>query len=99
MFIHFHRPPAGERCAFFLGPVPEDKLPKDATPGRVLVGSLTVGQQSHKGEAAPAGAQVRAGRGGPGGGGLRVFAAVNWSALLFAVLCAVVCCGCGCRAR
>ena len=24
---------AGERAAFFLGPVPEDKLPKDATPG------------------------------------------------------------------
>ena len=24
---------AGERAVFFLGPVPEDKLPKDATPG------------------------------------------------------------------
>ena len=24
---------AGERAAYFLGPVPEDKLPKDATPG------------------------------------------------------------------
>ena len=23
----------GERAAFFLGPLPEDKLPKDATPG------------------------------------------------------------------
>lgn len=29
---------AGERAAFFLGPVPEDKLPKDATPGRCACG-------------------------------------------------------------
>ncbi|GAB4814120.1 hypothetical protein N2152v2_001166 [Parachlorella kessleri] len=48
----------GERCAYFLGPVPEDKLPKDATPGRLLVGSLTLGMLSHKGDASPAAAQV-----------------------------------------
>lgn len=27
--------PAGERTAFFVGHPPEDKLPKDATPGGV----------------------------------------------------------------
>ena len=26
----------------FVGPVPEEKLPKDATPGRVLTGRLTI---------------------------------------------------------
>ena len=34
--------PAGERLAVFVGPVPEDKLPKDAAPGRVLTGKLVV---------------------------------------------------------
>lgn len=36
---------AGERAAIFLGPVPEDKLPKDATPGRILVGSLSLSKK------------------------------------------------------
>lgn len=44
---------------FFLGPVPEDKLPKDATAGRVLVGTFTLGLLSTKGDACPAGVQVR----------------------------------------
>ena len=33
---------AGERTAIFVGPVPEDKLPKDAAPSRVLTGRLIV---------------------------------------------------------
>jgi tripeptidyl-peptidase-2 len=37
---------AGEAVAFFLGPVPEDKMPKDATSGRSLVGSFSLGQTS-----------------------------------------------------
>jgi hypothetical protein len=37
MHTHMHTH-AGERAAFFLGPVPEDKLPKDATPGRCACG-------------------------------------------------------------
>lgn len=31
---------AGERAAVFVGPVPEDKLPKDATAGRLLSGAV-----------------------------------------------------------
>lgn len=53
----------GERAAFFLGPVPEDKLPKDATPGRLLVGSLTLGVLSTSNGAANGG--------GNGNGGSR----------------------------
>lgn len=33
---------AGERAALFVGPVPEDKLPKDATFGRTLTGTLAL---------------------------------------------------------
>ena len=29
-----------------MGPAPEDKLPKDATPGRLLTGSLTLAKIS-----------------------------------------------------
>ena len=35
---------AGERAALFVGPVPEDKLPKDATFGRTLTGTLALGK-------------------------------------------------------
>ncbi|KAG7670442.1 hypothetical protein Ndes2437A_g04966 [Nannochloris sp. 'desiccata'] len=37
---------AGEAVALFLGPVPDDKMPKDATSGRSLVGSFSLGQTS-----------------------------------------------------
>jgi tripeptidyl-peptidase-2 len=37
---------AGEAVAMFLGPVPDDKMPKDATSGRSLVGSFSLGQTS-----------------------------------------------------
>lgn len=36
---------AGERASYFIGQIPEDKLPKDATAGRLLIGSLTFGKQ------------------------------------------------------
>lgn len=36
----------GETIAMFLGPVPEEKLPKDATHGRQLLGKLSLGQSS-----------------------------------------------------
>lgn len=55
-------PPPGERAAFFLGPVPEDKLPKDATPGRVLAGSLTLGTLGYKGNDTPCPASVQVSR-------------------------------------
>ncbi|CAL8469996.1 g9538 [Coccomyxa elongata] len=42
----------GQRAALFLGPVPEDKLPKDASPGRILVGTLALAKKENgKGEA------------------------------------------------
>ncbi|KAK9867034.1 hypothetical protein WJX84_006426, partial [Apatococcus fuscideae] len=34
----------GERTAIFLGPVPEDKLPKDAQPGTLMPGILKLGK-------------------------------------------------------
>ena len=37
---------AGQRTALFLGPVPEDKLPKDGAPGRLLTGALTLAKLS-----------------------------------------------------
>lgn len=33
---------AGERAAIFVGPVPDDKLPKDATAGRLLIGAVAL---------------------------------------------------------
>lgn len=33
--------------AYFVGPVPEDKFPKDATPGRVLAGTIAFGKLAH----------------------------------------------------
>lgn len=43
---------AGQRTALFLGPVPEDKLPKDATASRILVGTLALSKkESGNGEA------------------------------------------------
>jgi len=36
----------GERAALFVGPLPDAKLPKDAAPGCVLVGSLTLGRKA-----------------------------------------------------
>ena len=40
---HLH---AGERAVMYLGPVPEDKLPKDATPGRMLTGTLALAKRA-----------------------------------------------------
>ena len=37
---------AGQRTALFVGPAPEDKLPKDATPGRLLTGILVLAKLS-----------------------------------------------------
>ncbi|PRW39066.1 Tripeptidyl-peptidase 2 isoform A [Chlorella sorokiniana] len=62
----------GERAAYFLGPVPEDKLPKDAAPGRLLAGSLTLGLL-------PAAA---AGNGGNGNNGRACPAAVQLTFLV-----------------
>ncbi len=45
--------PAGERVAYFLGPVPQDKLPKDAAPGTCLAGSLKLGLLQGSKEHAP----------------------------------------------
>jgi tripeptidyl-peptidase II len=47
----------GERTALFVGPVPADKLPKDATPGRTMSGSLSLGQTS-AGKEAPGALQL-----------------------------------------
>ncbi|WIA14765.1 hypothetical protein OEZ85_003250 [Tetradesmus obliquus] len=44
---------AGDRAMLWLGPVPEDKLPKDAQ-GRVLEGTLSLGQLRRGSGAAPA---------------------------------------------
>eukprot|EP00955_Chlamydomonas_euryale_P016116 172179-Chlamydomonas_euryale.AAC.1 len=73
--------PAGGRAAMFLGPLPDEKLPKDATPGRTLVGGFTTGTQ-RRGGAGPAPGKLpltyivpppkgekKAGGGGNGGGG------------------------------
>ena len=38
---------AGERVAMYLGPVPEDKLPKDAAPGRLLTGAQALAKKAH----------------------------------------------------
>ncbi|KAL0024941.1 hypothetical protein WJX77_004746 [Trebouxia sp. C0004] len=43
----------GERVAYFLGPVPQDKLPKDAGPGNCLAGSLKLGLLQGSKEHAP----------------------------------------------
>ncbi len=45
--------PVGERVAYFLGPVPQDKLPKDAAPGNCLAGSLKLGLLQGSKEHAP----------------------------------------------
>lgn len=39
-------PAQGSARLCFVGPAPEDKLPKDATPGRLLTGSLTLAKLS-----------------------------------------------------
>lgn len=44
---------AGERVVYFVGPVPQDKLPKDATPGTNLAGSLKLGLLQGSKEHAP----------------------------------------------
>jgi tripeptidyl-peptidase-2 len=36
----------GERAALFVGPLPDSKVPKDATPGSVLVGKLSLGRKA-----------------------------------------------------
>ncbi|GAX82749.1 hypothetical protein CEUSTIGMA_g10175.t1 [Chlamydomonas eustigma] len=45
----------GDSQALFLGPLPDDKVPKDASLGRTLVGKLTLGQLHNGSGAAPAG--------------------------------------------
>lgn len=45
---------AGERVAYFVGPVPQDKLPKEAGAGGSLVGSLQLGLLQGSKEYAPA---------------------------------------------
>ncbi|CAK0779170.1 hypothetical protein CVIRNUC_004710 [Coccomyxa viridis] len=44
---------AGERVAMYLGPVPEDKLPKDAAPGRLLTGALALAKKGNSSGEAP----------------------------------------------
>lgn len=44
---------AGESLALFVGPVPTDKLPKDATAGRSLAGTLQLGLQQGSKQHAP----------------------------------------------
>ena len=44
---------AGERVVYFVGPVPQDKLPKDAAPGTSLAGSLKLGLLQGSKEHAP----------------------------------------------
>ncbi|KAG2453913.1 hypothetical protein HYH02_002116 [Chlamydomonas schloesseri] len=44
---------AGDVAPLWLGPLSEDRLPKDATPGRLLTGTLTLGQLKRGGGAAP----------------------------------------------
>ena len=36
----------GERAALFVGPLPDSKIPKDASPGSVLVGKLFLGRKA-----------------------------------------------------
>ena len=43
----------GERAAYFLGPVPQDKLPKADAPGNALIGSLKLGLLQGSKEHAP----------------------------------------------
>ena len=43
----------GSAAAMFLGPIPDEKLPKDAAPGKTLVGSLKLGICSGSGKPAP----------------------------------------------
>ena len=43
----------GAATALFLGPLPDDKMPKDAAPGSSLVGSLSLGLCTSNGSAAP----------------------------------------------
>lgn len=44
---------AGDVAPLWLGPLPDDKLPKDATAGRLLTGHLSLGQLKRGGGAAP----------------------------------------------
>lgn len=46
----------GASKALFVGPVPEDKMPKDAGPGKTLVGSLLLGKCAYNGGKASPGA-------------------------------------------
>ena len=50
----------GESMAVFVGPVPEDKLPKDAVAvgGRWMTGKLTLGVTGYNGKEAPGGVQL-----------------------------------------
>lgn len=46
---------AGERIAIFVGPAPIDKLPKDATVGRVLEGAIALSKSTGSEEGASRG--------------------------------------------
>lgn len=48
---------AGENLPLFIGKVADDKMPKDASPGRILVGSLHAGVKND-GKAAPESYQI-----------------------------------------
>jgi tripeptidyl-peptidase-2 len=48
---------AGEKLPLFVGKVADDKMPKDASPGRILIGSLHVGLKND-GKAAPGSYQI-----------------------------------------
>lgn len=49
-----HQSVAGERVAYFVGPVPQDKLPKEAAGQGSLTGSLQLGLLQGSKEHAPA---------------------------------------------
>eukprot|EP00951_Prasinocladus_malaysianus_P026506 scaffold235531_cov34-Prasinocladus_malaysianus.AAC.1 len=52
---------AGAAMSIFLGPVPDDKLPKDAMAGKLLLGKLTLGKSQSSGSAAPGGISIALG--------------------------------------
>jgi tripeptidyl-peptidase-2 len=49
----------GAVAAVFLGPLPDDKLPKDAVAGKSLVGTLSLGLSGSNGSAAPGKLPIR----------------------------------------
>ena len=45
---------AGEQSAFYVSNAPEDKLPKDATAGRLMTGTLSIAKLPKSAGGAPA---------------------------------------------